>query len=178
MKTMRSFIAAAILVSTAAFSTTAKAEEPKHYLGFQLDVGAPDGVNLGISAHPYVQWMRVVVSGSYNYLSPGVRAELTLDPMPWAAGLTLTGDVGHFWPGSVPEMAGSPSVAYSYVNLQPGLEFGRRNSWRLFFRGGVSWVDAKITNIVINNDKTFVFSNTDANFRLAPSAKIGFVKLF
>jgi hypothetical protein len=165
------------LVAASAVSIPALADE-QHYLGLQFDAGAPDGANLGIVAHPYIQWLRVGVSGSYNYLSPGIRGEITLDPIQFPVALTLTGDAGYFWPGSVPHLNNSPSFSYSYFNLQPGLEFGRRNRWRLFLRGGISFIDAKVSHIVINNDPTFLFSDAGAKVVAAPSAKLGFCVLF
>jgi hypothetical protein len=172
---VRNILIAALVAATV--SSTALADE-NHYIGFQADVGAPDGANIGIVAHPGIQWLRVVASGSYNYLSPGLRGEITLDPIKFPVALTLTADAGYFFPGSVPHLNNSPSLAYSYYNLQPGLEFGRRNRWRFFLRGGYSLIDAKLTNVIINNDKTFIFSGADAQLHGAPSAKLGFCVLF
>lgn len=176
-----SMVAAFSLVSIAAF-----ADEPRHrYVGVQADTGVPDGAALGLVVKPIpvesFDMLRVGVSGTYNGIAPGVRAGLTIDPLRWHVfAPTLTGEAGHAFTGTVPGGKGT-TVSYDYLNAHFGLEFGNRNAWRFFMRGGVSWVNFNTGNFqgALNlSDTSVIVGNPTFNGMFAPSLKLGFYYAF
>ena len=170
------FVMASILISSTSF-----ADDKKFKVGMQMDVGAPDGANVGVSVKPYFNWLRLNMSVGHNALAFGYRGSITLDPFKFPIGLTLTGDVGHYTDGQIPGVSNSPTIGYNYFNLQPGLEIGKRDSWRIFLRGGVSWIDLHANNIkqfANVSDNNLYVGDPNANVRFFPTAKFGFFTYF
>lgn len=159
--------------------------KPRHrWVGLQFDVGAPDGAAAGLVLRPIpderYDWFRLVGSVTYNgleHVPPGVRGGLTFDPLRSPVAPTLTGEVGHAFAGTIYGVNGSPTVSYDYVNVHLGLEFGNRNVWRFFLRGGVSWINLQTGNFqgALNlSDSTIVVGNPTFNGFVAPTGKLGF----
>jgi hypothetical protein len=178
-------------------SSTAKADEPaatsaqvvvvqpqeRHrWVGMQFDVGAPDGVALGVVVRPYVNWARLNLSGTYNAIAPGIRGGLTLDPIKFPVAPTLTFEGGHAWQGDIPGQGSKlPQVGYDYMNLHLGLEFGNRDHWRFFLQGGPSWLHITTNNfqsVVGSSDPNLLIGNPTANVSVIPTAKLGFALYF
>lgn len=167
-------------------SSAAKADEPvpeRHrWVGMQFDVGAPDGVALGVVVRPYVNWARLNLSGTYNAIAPGIRGGVTLDPIKFPVAPTLTFEGGHAWEGNIPGGGTSlPQVGYDYMNLHLGLEFGNRDHWRFFLQGGPSWLHVETSNfqaVVGSNDAGLVIGNPTANVSVIPTGKLGFALYF
>lgn len=162
-------------------STLIRPTERHRWVGMQFDVGIPDGVALGVSVHPVVDWARLNLSGTYNGLSPGIRGGITLDPINFPMAPTLTLEGGHAFEGKVPGVDKVPSFDYNYLNLHLGLEFGNRRSWRFFLQGGPSWVHVQTHNfqaVVNSNDPSLSISDPSANGAVVPTAKLGFVLFF
>lgn len=152
---------------------------PHHTFGMTMDVGLPDGAALGLVVRPKFDWLRLGAAVTHNGMGPGVRLGVTLDPVQYSVGPTLTVEGGHCFAGTVPGIQGSPSIGYDYANFHLGLEFGNRASFRFFIRGGASWVNmsgAQAQNSVINNGSTIM--NPSYTGWVAPSAKLGFALYF
>lgn len=180
---MKYGILSSVFAACIAISIGASAQqEPRHrFVGIQADTGIPDGAALGLVLRPIpvesVDWFRLGVSGTYNGLAPGVRAGITFDPFRSPVAPTLTGEVGHAFSGTVPHATGSPTVQYDYANIHLGLEFGNRNVWRFFLRGGVSWMNVNTSNFqgALNlSDSSLMIGNPQFSGLIAPTGKLGF----
>jgi hypothetical protein len=168
------FIASMVMVSNIAIA------DEKSVVGMGFDVGAPDGLALGIVGRiPSIPVLKAEVAGTYA-LSEGIRGSLIFDPFRSPVSVILALDAGHMFPGKIPFFDKSPMIQYNYMNLQPGLTFGSRDGFRFFIRGGVSWISGSISD----TGKLFELSNgvsmSDPTFsvRIVPSAKLGFVAMF
>lgn len=110
--------------------------------GFTLIAGIPDGVAPGISFHPNTNLVHLDLSLS-GLLALGVRAGVTFDPFDWVVAPTLTLAGGYNGWTRLP----SDAIYYKlyYVNIQPGIEVGRRSRFRVFVRAGYShfWVASR-----------------------------------
>lgn len=104
-------------------------------LGVTLLGGIPDGLAPGISVHPGTNLLHFDLAVT-SLLSFGVRAGTTFDPFDWLLAPTLTIAGGYSAWAKIP----STTTHYQlyYVNIQPGLEFGRRSRFRVFLRAGYS----------------------------------------
>ena len=104
-------------------------------LGVTLFGGVPDGIASGVSIHPGTNLLHFDVAFT-SLLSFGVRAGATFDPFDWVLAPTLTVAGGYSAWAKIP----STKTQYQlyYVNVQPGLEFGRRSLFRVFLRAGYS----------------------------------------
>src|SRR5215510_10076255 len=103
--------------------------------GVTLLGGIPDGIAPGISIHPGTNLLHFDVAVT-SLLSFGVRAGATFDPFDWLIAPTLTVSGGYSAWAKIP----STTTQYQlyYVNIQPGIEFGRRSRFRVFLRAGYS----------------------------------------
>ena len=103
-----------------------------------------------------------------------------MDPFKFPVGLTLTGDVGGYFPASVPGVAKSPTLAYTYENILLGTEFGSRSGFRFFLRGGITHMDVNASGL----DKSFTLpggatlGSPHVSAWAAPAVKIGMQWLF
>ncbi len=150
-----------------------KSEPRHHWGGIDVSVGVPGGIQVGGVFRPYVNWLRLEVGAAHNLMGPGVFGAITLDPMPWAFGITLTGEGGYFWPGPVPFINKPPSVGYEYASIMPGIELGSRNSIRFYLRGGVTWLHGEASGIDWSNkDSSIVLGNPRVD-AVIPAMKMG-----
>jgi len=151
----------------------------KFHAGLYTDVGFPSGIGAGVLVSPFLPWLKLGFGGNYNYVGEGLAGHITFDPFNSPVGLTLTGDVGGFFPSTIPNVKSSPTMAYTYEDAMLGLEFGNRSGFRFFLRGGVAHVDANVSNFsrafTLPTGTTIGNPNVDL---VAPSAKIGFDLLF
>lgn len=185
LKKMKMMMSKIILLTAAllTISTSAYAEEKPRFkmVGMHMDVGVPDGGAIGVSVRPTLNWLRLNLSGTYNSIAPGIRGGITLDPIKFPVAPTLTLEGGHAFRGSIPFTDKFGDVSYNYANLHAGLEFGNRDSWRIFLHGGYSWIDLQTYNFsdaVGNEDKSLLISDLRVSARFAPTAKLGFVIYF
>jgi hypothetical protein len=111
------------------------ADSTVRLLGVTLLGGIPDGIAPGISIHPGTNLLHFDVAVT-SLLSLGVRAGATFDPFDWVLAPTLTVTGGYSAWAKIP----STTTQYElyYVNIQPGLELGRRSRFRVFVRAGYS----------------------------------------
>jgi len=119
-----------------------EADSKVRLFGVTLLAGVPDGIAPGISFHPNTNLVHVDLSLT-GLLSLGVRGAVTFDPFDWLVAPTLTVAGGYNAWARLP----SDAVYYQvyYVNIQPGLEVGRRSRFRIFLRAGFShfWVTGR-----------------------------------
>lgn len=174
-KILASLLAGASLLITAPATAD---ETAKHkYIGLGFDVGVPEGAAVGVVVSPYFYWAKVNLHYTNNYFASGGRAGLTLDPVKWAIGPTLTTEYGFTGKFNPSDTFGKnlPDASYQYVNIQPGLEFGSPNRFRFFLRAGFThlWANAYNFNSVVNTANTTV-SDPKANLWLMPTFKLGF----
>ena len=176
---MRAIIFVLAFIATFFVTLSVYCQERTKYVGMQMDIGAPDGVALGVVVKP-VKVLRLNVSGTYNVLAPGVRGGMTLDPINFGIAPTLTIEGGYAAMGKIPGVSNSPQVGYTYLNLHGGLEFGKRDSWRIFLHAGPSWISLKASGVqsAIDLGNDFTMSDPRATVMFNPTVKLGFVALF
>jgi hypothetical protein len=172
-------------------------EEPEHVpmLGVGLDVGAPDGVGANLYVRLF-KFLELHGGGAYNGVTAGLRGGVTF--VPWDRWFvpTLTLEVGDHPAGDanpvVRFFTGNPAlnisqlenVGYGYQSALLGFEFGSREHYMIFLRGGVTRVVGHASsNAVIAagggsgaSGSTSV-GNIDAELTL-PAAKFGFALYF
>lgn len=162
-------------------------------LGVGLDVGAPDGA--GVAA--YVRLFRFLeVHGgvAHNGVSAGLRGGVTFLPVDRWFVPTLTLEVGdhpggdanpvaRFFTGNdglnVPQLQ---DVGYGYQSALLGFEFGSREHYAIFLRGGVTRVSGHARTAQVVGTPTATASNVttgnvDVDLTL-PAAKLGFALYF
>lgn len=179
---MRYFMSAAIISVALLASSTASADDVKprrKYVGAQLDLGIPNGAGLSVVLKP-CKWAHFNAGGTYNGMAPGMFAGLTLDPINFGIAPTLTAEVGGSFKGRLVGISEAPEISYRYVNLWPGLEFGSRDNWRFFLRGGATWISgtAYKVNEFSSNNEGLAISDPKFTARVAPTAKFGFLVYF
>lgn len=103
--------------------------------GVTLLGGIPEGIAPGISVHPGTNLLHFDLAVT-SLLSFGVRGGVTFDAFDWVLAPTLTVAAGYSAWAKIP----STTTQYQlyYVNIQPGLELGRRSRFRVFLRAGYS----------------------------------------
>lgn len=150
------------------------------YAVMDLSCSVPAGCTGELGIRPWY-FLQLTTGIGYNGLAPGVVGSVVLDPIPYAVGITISMDAGHYWYGSVPGISNSPSVAYSFIDPMLGISFGNYRAWRFYIRGGLSYLDVSTSNfnaVINNNDKTLMIGDPKAQGWVCPSAKIGFSLYF
>jgi hypothetical protein len=124
-------------------------------VGVMADVGLPDGAGGSLVVRP-AKWVRLQGGGTYNMISSGLRAGLSLIPFGWGPSVTMEG--GHFFDGDanglVRKLAGASyqsnavleRVGYDYANAHLGLELGSRRA-TFFIHAGMSFIRATVHNV-------------------------------
>lgn len=127
----------------AALPSVFETDSEVRLFGVTLLGGIPEGIAPGISIHPGTNLLHFDVAVT-SLLSFGVRAGATFDPFDWLLAPTLTVAGGYSAWARIP----STKTQYQlyYVNIQPGLEFGRRSRFRVFVRAGYSHLWAASRN--------------------------------
>lgn len=167
-----------VILALAGMSGEAKADPFR--IGTALDVGAPDGATLGVVVRPWCNWVKLGVSGAYNYISPfGGRLSATFDPIKFPIAPQLEVDGGIFERGTITQLSGDPSLQYDYLDLLLGLGFGNRDGFRFVFSGGMShlWLNVGNFNQVVNVAPGITLGNPSASVWV-PAGKLGIVWLF
>jgi hypothetical protein len=181
----RVFATAPLLLALCAPSSAEAAEVAPRYrwLGLQADVGVPDGAGIGVAVRPGITWARLEASYTYSVVASGVRGGVTLDPFDAIIAPTITVEGGETFNGELPGswvgLSNNPRLNYEYVNVHLGLELGRRDSWRIFIRGGATRVHAEAADLrAANGTTTTTVDRLEANANVLGTAKIGFMVLF
>lgn len=167
------------------------AARPLPRLGLMVGGGVPDGATGSAVYRPF-SWLRTEAGLSYNMISRGVRAGVSL--LPFGAGPSATLEAGHYFSGNANGIARSiagagfhdsailQSVGYDYANAHLGLDFGTRRVV-FFLHGGMSYIRADVHNVnaqlasaMSGSSNTTVTFAQDPRVRvLTPSAKLGFI---
>ena len=167
-----------------------KAQRPLPVLGLMVGAGVPDGATGSAVYRPF-SWVRGEAGLSYNMISKGVRAGVSL--LPFGSGPSGTLEAGHYFNGNANGIARSiagagfhdsailQSVGYDYVNAHLGLDFGTRRVV-FFLHGGMSYIRATVHNVNEQIASSTGSSNTTVSFSqdptvrvVTPSAKLGFI---
>lgn len=155
-------ILAGVAAAVFALSSGTAAAEPTFGIG--TDVGVPDGATASLVVRP-VRALRLHVGGSHNYVSPGVRAGVTLVPFASWFSPTLSVDAGRYVEGDANPLArmitGDHSfkasvlerVGYDYVNAHAGLEFGRKR-FTFYIHAGMSRVTTEVHELGATADES------------------------
>ncbi len=151
-----------------------EADTSVRLLGVTLLAGIPEGIAPGISIHPGTNLLHLDLAVT-GLLSFGVRAGATFDPFDWVLAPTLTLAAGYSTSATIP----STTTQYElyYVNIQPGLELGRRSRFRLFVRAGYShfWVAGRGFGSQQGLETT---SQPKVRINLFPSVNLGLTGYF
>jgi hypothetical protein len=160
--------------------------------GLMVDVAVPDGLMGSVVFRPF-WWLRTHAGGGTNSISGGMRLGVSL--IPFGAGPSLTGEVGHYFEGDANSFAQDTigirddtggvleRVGYDFANAHLGLEFGQERV-AFFIHGGISY----LRTVVHNANSLLANSNSDAEttttitinqdptlVAIVPSAKLGLV---
>jgi hypothetical protein len=170
---MRHVVLVMALLLLPSIALADNSSQPRHrWVGIQFDVGVPDGAGFGLVFRPYVDWLRLHLVQTYNGLAGGVRGGFTFDPINFPVAPTITLEGGHSFKGKLPGVD-MPAIGYDYANLHLGLEFGKRNIWRFFVHGGITWAHVITSDFQSFNGGPGSIGNPMLNL-MGPSAKIGF----
>ncbi len=142
-------------VASAQTVPLAAAPPSRHLLGLAIDLGLPDGANLGLVVRP-ASWIRLHAAGGTNSVSVGFRGGATAIPhWFWHIGPSITLEGGYYRVGEVNVVLRTffqvpdwmrdyaQQAGYAYYNLHLGLEFGRGNVTGFIHAGG-SYVDGTV----------------------------------
>lgn len=115
--------------------------------GVTLGAGLPDGFLVGgLAFHPWTNALHLDLTGTGGLAGFGIRGGVTLDPFDSVVAPTLTIALGHMFWADIPRHAGE--FDYTYLNVQPGIEVGRRSRFRVFARVGYSRIWASTRGVV------------------------------
>ena len=183
----------AVVIAFAALLASPAAADNNRRFGLMLDAGVPDGATGSLVYRPW-SWLRVHGGGGYNLVSPGVRAGITLAPLPGTTTLTLNLDGGRYFGGDANplarmitgdetvDVAALRDVGYDYANFHVGFEFGRKFA-TFYLHAGMSYVTGEMKNA----SETFsgIDSYTTVEFKgdpriniWTPSLRLGLIVYF
>jgi hypothetical protein len=160
--------------------------------GVMLDAGLPDGATASVVVRPW-RPLRISAGGSYNMVSTGYRAGLSLVPFNTWFTPTLSVDYGHYKDGDANPLARKISgdstfdstildrIGYDYVDAHVGLEFGKK--WFTFYiHAGATRVTGAVHGLdsaTSSSDMTSVSFGKDPTVTLTSvSARVGFIVYF
>lgn len=180
-------------------NVSAQAAAPKpsgrRIFGMGLDVGMPDGLNLGLLLAP-TGWMRLEASAGTNSAALNYRGGLSFLPVGW--GPSFTFEVGHCNVAEMNSVLGAffgvskwvkPYVqefGYTYVNAHLGFDYVVGN-WDVFLHGGYTYLAGTIRGpnpVVVGRNadqtpNTTVTVEQDGEVRVHTlSAKLGLSYMF
>lgn len=186
--------AAALLALAASAAITAApgtaAASPPRF-GLMADAGLPDGATASLVVRPW-SFLRLSGGAGYNGISRGLRAGVTLAPLPFWLTPTLSIDYGRYPEGDANPLArrltGDPEfssellerVGYSYANAHAGLAFGRQRV-TFFVQAGATRVTGNVHNLnaVAGGEMSSVTFHDDPRITMwSISARLGLVVYF
>jgi hypothetical protein len=190
----RALVGAAVIGAGLLGASAAHASPRMPAIGVMTDVGVPDGATVSLVYRP-VAPLRVSVGASHNLVGPGVRAGITLAPVPFWVSPTWSLSVGHFAERDANPVArmvtgdatySSPALeqfGYNYAEAHVGLAFGRRRA-SFYLDGGVARVVGNVRNLAAlgagsepdEDDLTSVSYTEDPSVTVTTlSARVGLV---
>jgi hypothetical protein len=138
---MCSVVGAALLCSS-----VARADDNSFKVGGQVDISLPDGVAVGPQVRlPYLPWFKLGAEFTYT-LAWGARGSLLIDPIKFPVAPVAEATVGYQSPFTIPGLDNSPSISYSYQDLNVGLGFGKRDGFRFLLLSGMSHINGQAAN--------------------------------
>jgi hypothetical protein len=141
--------------------------------GVTLLVGLPDGIAPALSFHPWTNLVHIDI-GPSALMSLGFRAGVTVDPLDWIVAPTLTLAAGYNGWADAPFVSGNQTIRFTstYLNIQPGIEVGRRSRFRVFLRLGYSrlWIDTDYYPSYSGRQAT---SSTSVRVGILPTLNLG-----
>lgn len=151
-------------------------------LGMNFDLSVPSGVALGLDARlPQVPWFKLGLSATAT-LNAGIRGNILIDPIKFPVAPVANIDVGHQFGFKVPGLDNSPTIDFSYTDLQGGLGFGSREGFRFMLMGGMSylWGTANhFQGVLPASASTEGLTIADPTFHgWVPNAKLYFIGMF
>lgn len=152
-------------------------------IGIGAGFGFPSGGSVDLTVHPFVDWLRLQGSATYNYLSVGYKFGVQLDPINMLlpdSGVGLFGDLqyGVSPMSSIPGQTNMPNVGYTYTCLFGGLRLGNAKSFHWDIEAGYGWIAVNTTNFqsVLNNNanNNVKVADPTATIQGAPTFLTGF----
>ena len=160
-------IAALACVAALALPEFAGAEEKPNTVGFQADVGVPDGAALSLACKPGDGPFTLTAGAAYNLMAVGPRLGLQLDVV---GPLTLSADLGTSGKNDLSLFTDEelPSFYYNYANAQVG--FATDGDFRFFMRGGISYVWFSVDDY---QDDSVTLRYISGDALVVPTLKLG-----
>lgn len=158
-----------------------------NYIGFKIDVGAPDGLGLSLTGRP-LKFLQLEFGGTTTLVGGGVRGGATIF-LPYYVSPSLTIEGGRQWGGdfnklvvmfggSNPKISLLNDVQYDYMNLHGGLGFGHPNWFMFRINAGYSYIVGTTNGLqafVQSKAQDGSLRTSEANGKVwSPSAKITF----
>lgn len=176
---MKKFLIGSVAMALALVSTGAMADPVR--LGPSADIGLPSGGAVGVTLNPKLDWVRLSLDLTYDYLSFGGRAGVQLDPLALLPKVPVGIFVdiqGGFQPtAGIPGHSDLPKVGFDYVNLYGGLRFGPPNSFHWNFEVGPTYMHITTQNfqkVVGSVASGVTLGNPHANGWIVPTFVTGF----
>jgi hypothetical protein len=169
-------------------------EPPLSQWGAQLDVGVLDGVGLSGVYRP-IRWFRASAGLTYNLMSFGLRAGVSLVPFHFVVTPSLNFDLGMYFPGDanrILDLVGADvdedmkeplrDIGYQYANAHLGIEVGSPGKFIFFLRAGLTYFQTSVKNLDVlaksSGDDSSVTMEPVSVRGTVPSAKLGFLYYF
>jgi hypothetical protein len=176
---MKKVMIGALAVAMTAVSGSALADSKSFAIGGAVDLSVPAGAAVGVQGRlPYLPWFKVGLSGTF-LLSPGVRGNLLIDPIKFPVAPVADLAVGYQSDFTVPGVKKSPTLSYTYENLDAGLAFGSRDHFRFLLLAGMTHLDGSATGVngLFTLPGHITLGNPNFN-AWVPNAKLGVEFLF
>ncbi|MCE9574242.1 MAG: hypothetical protein K8W52_13930 [Deltaproteobacteria bacterium] len=174
----------AVVLATMTVATRDAAADHVRRFGVMTDLGVPDGGVASLVYRP-VGPIRLNAGIGSNLISTGLRAGVTIVPLPWWFSPSVSLDVGRYPEGDANMIARialqDPTyssamldrVGYDYVDAHVGFEFGR--AWATFYiHGGVSRTTGLIHGLS-DPQKGVTFTEDPRVTSWTPSVRVGLI---
>ena len=146
----------------------AQAEEP-NTIGFQADVGVPDGSAFSLAYRP--DPFTFTAGPTYNLMAVGARLGVQWDVV---SPLTLNVDLGTSGENNLSLFTDKegPSFYYNYASAHVG--FATEGNFRFFMRGGISYVWLSVDDYQnTSGEATVTLRDISGSVLVAPTLKLG-----
>jgi hypothetical protein len=178
---MKKLLGLASIIALLSATSIASADEPAAFkVGGAIDFSVPSGAAVGLDATSpkYVPWFKLGASATY-LLAPGYRLNLLADPINFPVAPVVNFDVGHQTSFTIPHVDNSPTVNFTYEEVQGGFRFGSREGFGFLLMGGMMHLDGNVYNLSRSISVGDGVSLGNPHLSLwAPDAKIAFNWLF
>ncbi len=171
-----------VLAMVAARDAAAEGHLPR--FGVMTDLGVPDGGTASVVVR-LVGPIRLHAGIGSNLVSTGMRAGVTIVPLPWWFSPSVSLDVGRYPEGDANPLARmvlqDPTyssamldrVGYDYVDAHVGLEFGRKRA-TFYIHGGASRTTGRIRGLS-DPQQGVTFAEDPVVTSWTPSVRLGLI---